>query len=725
MLRGSDVTQLSLASSASAKPRRRRRAATSRPARSDDARLHRAARSGSTTRSSASAAQRSQQPATRRTSPTRSGSSPTSRRRRSRRASNRVGRPEPLDPAARRRSGVVGFALGVATFAQRARGSALQRARRDARFVGAASRRGWILVAAGTWNAVGIVAGHPARRGHLARARARRRRRRSSPGSTPVTSARHRRRRLHRLEPRARAARARRRGARARQLLDRQPREPRRARRRDRRGRAAQLRARPQRGPRRRGRLPPRRARLGAALGAGSAHLERRQRRGDAQRPARRARRGRAARRLLVELVGLRLEPRAAGDRGRRRPTRSRRTASPSSPPSATASLQPRLRRRSRRSCCATSTSSARGRARSRSTRRWCRSSSPRSPPASRSRSTATASSRATSPTSTTSSTRRSAPPTRRRRERPRSSTSRPARRRASTSVADTIGEHPRQAGREACTARRAPGDIRDSWADVTRGARACSAASRRSALEEGLRRTADGAAWLMSGSDGPVRVLRLIARLNMGGPALHVAYLTKGLEERGYDDDARRRARSARGESSMSFVAEELGVEVVPIPQLHREISPLYDTLSVTRARAADPAACGRTSCTRTPRRPARSAASPRSLAGDARPPIVVHTFHGHVLRGYFDPARTAAFRDARAAARDARRRGSSPSAPRCATTSSSSASRRPSKFSVIRLGIELDSAHRGRRRATASELRRLFGVPPRRASSSAGSAA
>ena len=43
------------------------------------------------------------------------------------------------------------------------------------------------------------------------------------------------------------AARARRRGARARQLLHRQPREPRRARRRDRRGRAAQLRARAQR----------------------------------------------------------------------------------------------------------------------------------------------------------------------------------------------------------------------------------------------------------------------------------------------------------------------------------------------------------------------------------------------------------------------------------------------------------------------------------------------
>ena len=32
--------------------------------------------------------------------------------------------------------------------------------------------------------------------------------------------------------------------------------------------------------------------------------------------------------------------------------------------------------------------------------------------------------------------------------------------------------------------------------------------------------------------------------------------------------------------------------------------------------------------------------------LAGPARPRAVVHTFHGHVLRGYFSPAKTAAFR-------------------------------------------------------------------------------
>src|SRR5256885_15014997 len=32
--------------------------------------------------------------------------------------------------------------------------------------------------------------------------------------------------------------------------------------------------------------------------------------------------------------------------------------------------------------------------------------------------------------------------------------------------------------------------------------------------------------------------------------------------------------------------------------------------------------------------------------LAGEARPPIIVHTFHGHVLRGYFNPLLSRFFR-------------------------------------------------------------------------------
>src|SRR5256712_11126362 len=80
-----------------------------------------------------------------------------------------------------------------------------------------------------------------------------------------------------------------------------------------------------------------------------------------------------------------------------------------------------------------------------------------------------------------------------------------------------------------------------------------------------------------------PVRVLRVIARLNMGGPALHVAYLSAGLKERGYETTLVA-GSLARGEESMSFAAEELGVPVVTIAELHREISPVRDALAVLR---------------------------------------------------------------------------------------------------------------------------------------------
>ena len=140
------------------------------------------------------------------------------------------------------------------------------------------------------------------------------------------------------------------------------------------------------------------------------------------------------------------------------------------------------------------------------------------------------------------------------------------------------------------------------------------------------------------------VKILRVIARLNMGGPALHVAYLTAGLQERGYDTTLAA-GSLARGEDSMAFVADKLGVEVVRIDELGREISPLRDFVATIRlarlirrerpqilhTHTAKAGTVGRVAAL---------------LAGSRRPPIVVHTFHGHVLRGYFGPVRSLFFR-------------------------------------------------------------------------------
>src|SRR3954464_6706686 len=128
-----------------------------------------------------------------------------------------------------------------------------------------------------------------------------------------------------------------------------------------------------------------------------------------------------------------------------------------------------------------------------------------------------------------------------------------------------------------------------------------------------------------------------------MGGPALHVAYLTAGLRERGYDTTLVA-GTLARGEDSMAFVADELGIQVEKVPELQREISPLRDVQATLRLARLIRRVRPQILHTHTAKAGAvgRIAAL---LAGDAKPPLGVHPFHGRVLRGYFGPLRTRAF--------------------------------------------------------------------------------
>lgn len=141
-----------------------------------------------------------------------------------------------------------------------------------------------------------------------------------------------------------------------------------------------------------------------------------------------------------------------------------------------------------------------------------------------------------------------------------------------------------------------------------------------------------------------PIRILRVIARLNMGGPAIHVANLAAGLETRGYSTTLVA-GSLARGEDSMAFVAERLGVKVVDVPDMQREVAPFHDVRSIRRLTSIMRAERPHVLHTHTAKAGALARAAALA-AGDARPPIVVHTFHGHVLKGYFGPGRTAFFK-------------------------------------------------------------------------------
>jgi glycosyltransferase involved in cell wall biosynthesis len=203
-----------------------------------------------------------------------------------------------------------------------------------------------------------------------------------------------------------------------------------------------------------------------------------------------------------------------------------------------------------------------------------------------------------------------------------------------------------------------------------------------------------------------------VIARLNMGGPALHVAYLSAGLQERGYDTTLVA-GSLALGEESMSSVAERLGVPIVTVPELHREISPLRDLRSVYHVAELIRELRPQILHTHTAKAGAigRLAAM---LAGDAAPPIVVHTFHGHVLRGYFGPLRSGFFR---LLERWLARRTTSLIAvsPEVRDDLVSLGIAPVEKFAVVRLGIELDSRV-GSPDGNGHETRRLLGIPPDR---------
>jgi glycosyltransferase involved in cell wall biosynthesis len=206
----------------------------------------------------------------------------------------------------------------------------------------------------------------------------------------------------------------------------------------------------------------------------------------------------------------------------------------------------------------------------------------------------------------------------------------------------------------------------------------------------------------------GTIRVLRVIARLNMGGPAIHVASLASGLETRGYHTTLVA-GSLARGEDSMAFLADRLGVSVVSVPEIQREVSAVHDLRSALRVAALIREERPHVLHTHTAKAGAIARAA-AILAGNARPPVVVHTFHGHVLKGYFDPARTAFFRRVeQALARTADVLVAVSPEVRDELVDLGVAPRE--KFAVIRLGIPLEE--RLTVPSADSDYRRLYGIP------------
>jgi glycosyltransferase involved in cell wall biosynthesis len=134
--------------------------------------------------------------------------------------------------------------------------------------------------------------------------------------------------------------------------------------------------------------------------------------------------------------------------------------------------------------------------------------------------------------------------------------------------------------------------------------------------------------------------VLRLIARLNIGGPAIHVTLLTEKFSPPDYESVLVCGSIES-GEGDMRYYAEARGVQPVIVPELGRSLHPIRDLRTIWKVyrliRHLKPDIVH----THT----AKAGFVGRIAAWLAGAPVIVHTFHGHVFQGYFSPATTRLF--------------------------------------------------------------------------------
>jgi glycosyltransferase involved in cell wall biosynthesis len=137
--------------------------------------------------------------------------------------------------------------------------------------------------------------------------------------------------------------------------------------------------------------------------------------------------------------------------------------------------------------------------------------------------------------------------------------------------------------------------------------------------------------------------VLRVIARLNMGGPAHHVALLGSMLDSERYET-LLLHGDVGMGEASLEDTVRARGASLAQIPGLRPEVRPhddlraLASLVRAIRLLQPDIVHTHTAKAGMLGRLGAALAAHP--------PPLIVHTYHGHVLEGYFGPVRSAGYR-------------------------------------------------------------------------------
>ena len=156
------------------------------------------------------------------------------------------------------------------------------------------------------------------------------------------------------------------------------------------------------------------------------------------------------------------------------------------------------------------------------------------------------------------------------------------------------------------------------------------------------------------------IKVLRIIARLNIGGPAIHTILLSEGLNESRFET-VLVAGLPEKDEGDMIYLAEEKLVRPIIISELRRSLNLRNDFIAfwklfclirkekpdIIHTHTAKAGTLGRLAgllykfSSKLPPTP-RLRRAGKAQSSKVR---IVHTFHGHVLHSYFGRVKTALF--------------------------------------------------------------------------------
>ncbi|MBU1006932.1 MAG: glycosyltransferase family 4 protein [Candidatus Omnitrophica bacterium] len=157
------------------------------------------------------------------------------------------------------------------------------------------------------------------------------------------------------------------------------------------------------------------------------------------------------------------------------------------------------------------------------------------------------------------------------------------------------------------------------------------------------------------------MKILRIIARLNIGGPARNAVLLTEGFSTSSASGGLRSNnietvlvcGEVAKGEGDMMWLAREKGINPVIVPELGRELSFINDWVAfwkiygiicrekpdIIHTHTAKAGTLGRLAGV------VYNILRLLRFARNDRTVVLVHTFHGHVLHSYFGRVKSFVF--------------------------------------------------------------------------------